>query len=49
MLADVFIYLDRVHLQRSATKNLEPVEKLCMTLWCECVVNNPRIRRRMRS
>lgn len=49
MLVDVFNYLDRVHLPRSGKANLEPVGKLSMTLWRECVVGNPRIKRRMRS
>ena len=49
MLSDVFSYLDRVHLPRSAKTNLEPVGKLAMSLWRECVVSNPRIRRRMSS
>lgn len=49
MLKDVFIYLDRVHLPRSGKANLEPVGKLAMSLWRECVVSNPRIRRRMSS
>ena len=49
MLTDVFIYLDRVHLKRSGNANLEPVGDLVITLWRECVVNNPRIRRRMHS
>lgn len=49
MLTDVFDYLDRVYLKNHGKTGQETVGKLAITLWRECVINNPRIRRRMSS